>query len=409
MSENGNRKNASSLILVIIAGILVFILGFFIGRIDLENRKSVGLFLNGDVKGSYNGVDIDLLWEIWDKIDDEYIKDDLDGEVLLDGIVKGLVDSLDDPYTAYLNPEETQDYLNSNSGEFEGIGVTLRYTGDYTEIETPIDGFPAQEAGLLHGDVIIEVNGTDVTGKREYEVAQLIKGDAGTEVKIKITREGEDDPIEFSITRKKIDIDSITLDTINDDTVIITINQFTEESVVVFDKQWDDIISQIQAKDPDNIIVDVRNNPGGYVDSAVYVLEDFFPKGTRLMSERDKDGNISNRDSSRDGRLQNENLVVLINEGSASAAEIFSGAIQDHNRGMIIGQKSVGKGVEQRILTLSNGGSLHLVFQEWVLPSGRVIDKDNSITPDIEVDLTEEDFQNRQDPQLDRAKQEVNK
>ena len=184
------QKNSSSIILWVIAIILVFIAGFFIGRIDLTNRQNAGLFLAGDVKNESNGVNVNLLWEVWDKIDDIYIKDDLDGEKMLDGMVRGLVDSLDDPYTAYLNPQETEDYLNSNAGEFEGIGTTLRYTGEYTEIETPIDGYPAQQAGLRSGDIITKVGDKDVNGMREYEVAELIRGEAGTNVKITISRKG---------------------------------------------------------------------------------------------------------------------------------------------------------------------------------------------------------------------------
>ena len=193
---------------------------------------------------------------------------------------------------------------------------------------------------------------------------------------------------------------------INDKTALIEINQFTEDSVLSFNKEWDGVVQQLSQQKTENIIIDLRNNPGGYVDSAIYVLEEFFPENTHVMSERNKQGELRKTYTQRDGKLQGQKVVILMNEGSASASEIFAGAMQENDRAQIIGKKSVGKGVEQRVITLSNGGSLHIVFQEWVLPSGRVINKDNSINPDIEVDLTEEDFQSRKDPQLDRAKAE---
>jgi len=407
MNDNSNRKNLSVVILFIIAGIFLFIIGFFLGRIDLVNRNQAGSVLEGDVKSSYKSVNVNLLWEIWDKIDDVYIEDDIDGQVLLDGMARGLIESLDDPYTQYLNAEETQEYLKANAGEFEGIGTTLRFTGEYTEIETPIDGYPAQQAGLRPGDVIIEVDSEDVVEKQAFETAQMIRGDAGTTVVLKVVRKGSAEPLEFSIVRAKIDIDSVTYELLEGEIAYIEINQFTEENVFAFQAQWDEIVEEALRDDPDKIIIDVRNNPGGYVDGVVHVLAEFFPKGTVVMSERDREGGTKTKKTRRDGQFQVQEVVILVNEGSASSAEIFAGAIQDLDRGEIIGMDTVGKGVEQRIMELSSGGSLHLVFQEWVLPKGRVVNEEDSIHPDIEIDLTEEDFQNRTDPQLDRAVEEL--
>lgn len=409
MNNSNNRKNFASYILLIIVGVLVFLVGFRLGKIDLENQRQqqADYKLTGDIKGTYQNVDVNILWEVWNKLESTYIKNGLDGQSLIDGAVRGLVESLDDPYTSYLTKTETEDYLQANAGEFEGIGTTLRYTGEYTEIETPIEGYPAQAAGLRPGDVIVEVNGEDMKGQTAYEVADVIKGPAGTEVNLKIARDGANGFLDFTISRQKIDLDSITYENIGDGTVRIKISQFTEDSLQAFYDQWDRIVQQVKVSDPEKVIVDVRNNPGGYVDGVIYVLGEFLPKGTLVMSERDKTGNITERKTNRDGEFQEHKLVVLINEGSASASEIFAGAIQDNNRGEVIGMPTVGKGVEQRIVQLSNGGTLHVVFQQWVLPSGRNISREDPIHPDIEVELTTEDYNAREDPQLNRAKKEL--
>lgn len=409
--NTNNKKNYASYILILVVGILVFLVGFRLGKLDLENHKQEqdNYTITGDLKSNQNNVDVNILWEVWNKLEATYLKDDLDGQTLLNGAVRGLVESLDDPYTSYLTKEETEEYLQANAGEFEGIGTTLRFTGEYTEVETPIDGYPAQSAGLRPGDVIIEVNGEDMRNKNAYEVAENIKGEAGTKVALKIAREGENDLLDFNITRQKIDLDSISYEGTKDGIATIKINQFTEDSVQAFYNQWDTVVRQARADDPDKIIIDLRNNPGGYVDGVIYVLGEFFSKDTLVMSEKDRNGNMTEKKTNRNGEFQNQELVVLVNEGSASASEIFAGAIQDNDRGEIIGMPTVGKGVEQRIVQLSNGGTLHVVFQQWILPSGRNISKEDPITPDIKVELSEEDYNSRKDPQMDKAVEVLNK
>jgi len=387
----------------------IFLLGFFVGKLDVSNSNTPNYSLTGELNSEFNGVDVNTLWEVWDELEKNYLEEDLDGQAMLDGAVKGLVNSLGNPYNSYLNDEETANYLESNAGEFEGIGTTLRYTGEYTEIETPIDGYPAQKAGLRPGDKIVEVDGVETKGKEAYETAELIKGTAGTVVNLKVLRLGENDLLEFSIKREKIDVKSISYEDLGNGVYKIKITQFTEESLVEFKNQWDETAAEIYSKNPETVIVDLRNNPGGYVDGVLYILDEFFPSNTLLMSERDRNGNEAQSKAKRNGRFEDVDLIVLVNEGSASASEIFAGAIQDNNRGQIIGMPTVGKGVEQIVINLKNGGSLHVVFREWVLPSGRVISSDEPITPDVEVDLTEEDFLGRKDPQLDKALESISR
>lgn len=409
MSISKRAITTNFLLIFFVVG--VFLGGFFVGRLDEDNKtESEKYEVIGDVKSNYNGVDVNILWEVWSKLEDNYIEENLDGQAMLDGAVKGLVSSLGNKYNSYLTPDENKEYLESNAGSFEGIGTTLRFTGEYTEIETPIEGFPAQKAGLRSGDVIVQVDGQDMKGKNAYESAEVIKGDAGTEVVLKVARSNNfEDLLEFKIIREAIDIDSISYEYLDEDTVKIKITQFTEENLYSFNKQWQTVAEEIYQDDPDSVIIDLRNNPGGYVQGVLYVLDEFFPSGTLLMSERDRDGNTRSEKASRNGRFEEVELVVLVNEGSASAAEIFAGAVQDHDRGLVLGMSTVGKGVEQQVISLSNGGSLHVVFQEWVLPNGRVVTAEDPIIPDIEIDLTEEDFNQRRDPQLEKAIEVIGK
>lgn len=406
MEPKEQNKNFAYSILFIIAGVLVFLVGFLVGRIDIQNEPLGSRILSQNVFGS-ESLDADTLWEVIDNLEEHYIEKDLDSEKFSDGMIKGLVDSLDDPYTSYLTKEETGEYLEQNAGKFEGIGTTLRYTGEYTEIESPIDGYPAAAAGLRPGDVILEVDGQDVVGKRAHVVADLIKGEAGTDVTLKLLRKEEVKPIEVTIIRTKVDLDSITFKELEDGIILIKINQFTEDDLTTFRRQWDETVKEVRDKNPEKIVLDLRNNPGGFVDGVIYVATEFFPKDTLIMAEEDRDDKRTEKRTTRDGRFEDVELVVIVNEGSASAAEIMAGAIQDHKRAKIIGMPTTGKGVEQRILPLRNGGSLHVVFQLWLLPSGRNISKESPIEPDIKVELTTEDFKDKKDPQLDRAMEEL--
>ncbi|KXK26633.1 MAG: Carboxy-terminal processing protease CtpB precursor [candidate division WS6 bacterium OLB20] len=392
---DSQTKAATKVMIGFFLIVIFFLGGFFLGRIDLQQsssqpRNTGGYNLSGDIKDQHQNVDVGLLWEVWDMIDSEYIDKDVDGQQLLYGAARGLVSGLDDRYTAFLSPEETSQYLSSNKGEFEGIGTTLRQEGEFTVVESPIDGSPAQKAGLQPGDLILEVDGTDVQGKTVYEVAASIRGEAGSDVVLALFRPENSERYEVTITREKIDLDNIMLEDLGDGYYKIKIYKFTEESVEAFNSQWDAIVTELKGKNPKGVVVDVRNNPGGYVSSVEYVLGDFLEQGKLIFSEEDRNGNKVEHTVRRQGRLLDVPVTVITNEGSASASEIFAGALQDHDRATIIGTKTVGKGVEQRLITLSDGSTLQLVFQKWLTPSGKNITAEDPIVPDIEVEEYEE-------------------
>jgi carboxyl-terminal processing protease len=384
------NKTVTKVVLTFFLLVIFFLGGFYLGRIDLRpgttGNSANGYTLSGDIKSTKDNVNVNLLWEVWSLIDQGYLKKNLDGQQLLYGAVKGLVNGLKDPYSAFLTPAETTDYQSSNAGEFEGIGTTLKQDGDYVSIESPVDGAPAQKAGLLAGDVILKVDGVSMQKLSVYEVASKIRGKAGTDVKLTIFRPSTNKQLELSITRQKINIDNVTVSKIEDGIYKIKIFKFTEESVEVFNQEWDKAVIEVKANNAKGVVIDLRNNPGGYVNSVEYVLGDLLKNGTLIFSEQDRDGNKVDHKVTRDGRLVNMPIVVLVNQGSASASEIFSGAIQDNGRGAIIGMQTVGKGVEQRLIPLSDGSTLQMVFQRWLTPDGKNISPESPIKPDTSID-----------------------
>lgn len=390
---------------------LVFLLGFFVGKVDFSdgiNFKDEDQYLYGDFSGDKVGVNADILWEAWGQLNQKYLDSSkLDKQKMLYGAVQGVIDSLDDPYTQFLSPQETTDYLKSSGGQFEGIGAFLRFDGEYTVIDSPIDDFPAQKAGVMAGDVILKVDDQDVQGKGSYEVADLIKGEKGSEVKITIFRPRDQKEIEFKIVREVIDIDNIKLVEIKDNKALIKIYRFNETDGTEFTKQWNDVVAEIQSKNINGVVLDLRNNPGGRVDLVKFITEEFLSKGQIIMMEEEKSGERTEHKSTRDGRLKDMKVIVLVNQGSASASEILAGALQDHSKATVIGMETVGKGVEQTVIELSDGSTMHIVFRRWLTPNGKQVKPDDAIKPNVEIDLTTEDFQFGRDPQLEKAWEEL--
>ncbi len=390
-------QNTSKLIKylgVFIIVVTVFMIGVVIGKQDwlFQGQPEIGnqYLVSGDLKSEYNNVDVNILWETWSQLENEYIDTIKDPQKLVYGAAKGLVDSLEDPYSAFLTPSETEEYKKNNAGEYEGIGATLRQEEGFVLIESPIDNSPAQRAGLKPGDLILEVDSNNVEKKSVYEVVALIRGKAGTQVNIKIFRTSDRKEYDFSITRASINIDNISVEKLEDGVVKIKILKFTESDLVTFNALWDESIEKALAYNPKSIIIDLRNNPGGYVSGVEYVLGEFLAKDKLIFMEESKSGVKVEHKVSRDGKFLTIPLVVLVNQGSASASEIFAGAMQDNGRAKIVGMPTVGKGVEQKLISLSDGSMLQVVFQKWLTPSGKHISKDEPIVPDYEIDDAQE-------------------
>lgn len=380
------RKNADlKFVFQVAAAVMLFVFGLAVGS-WMKGERVIRVGNNG-----IENVDDAYLQEIISLIDDNYIEN-LDSDFdFTSGAAKGIVATLNDQYSAYLTAEEFTEYYQSNGSEYEGIGVQLAFQDGYTVAQTVFEGSPAEAATIQEGDVFIKVNGEDVSGEQPAVVASKIRGDSGTSVDLQILRIGSGDEITVTVKRGSIDLDNVTFKDLGGGVIKINISKFTEGATdevsgsVAFQQLWDEVVDEVVELSPEALVIDLRSNPGGFLSAVQHVAEDFLSTGQVIYREKEKNKPEIITKDSREGRLEGLPLVVLVNEGSASAAEIFAGTIQDNNRGEIIGENTFGKGVEQRLIELSDGGAMLLVFRAWLTPNGHQVDADNPILPDIEV------------------------
>jgi carboxyl-terminal processing protease len=393
-------KNASFLLVVILIAV-AFLAGHLTGLRLYSNTYTPPL---GSQVTQFSGSDFSILNEVYSLLQQNYLKNELpDKADLIEGAAKGLVTALGDKYTVYYTKSEWDELQNSNAGRFEGIGVKLLGGKDYAEVETAIAGSPAAAAGIMAQDLILEVDGVSTKGLPLGQVAEKIRGTEGTMVKVKLLRPKTGKELSFELKRTKITIRAIETESAPHNGLHVKLTRFTETEISEFKSLWDGVVAKAQADKASYLVLDLRNNTGGWVNAANYVLEDFFPQGTLVLREVDKDGNEQQIKTTRAGRLQDMKLVVLVNSGSASASEIVAGALQDTGRAKLVGQPTLGKGVEQVIQRTSDGGSLFIVFKKWLTPSGKNLSESNALKPDYDIELTEADISARRDPQLDKA------
>lgn len=343
-------------------------------------------------------VNFDIFWEAWDLLwDDFYGELPAESELPYEAI-RGVLSSTGDPYTAFLDPVQADIARTDMSGSFEGIGATVRLRPDgQFEIVEPLAGYPALAAGVRAGDVIIEVDGTDLAGMNIYEAISLIRGPAGTKVKLLLQREGIDEPFIIEIERARIELAVVEYKMLDNHIAYVRLNDFGQTAT----DKLEEALREVLADDPAGLIFDLRGNPGGYLSVAVEVASQFVGDGP-ILFERFKDGQERPYNAISGGLALDVPLVVLVNGGSASASEIVAGAIQDAERGILIGTTTLGKGSVQAVHTLSDGSQLRVTIARWFTPNGRAI-HEQGLQPDIEVKITEEDLQAERDPQLERA------
>lgn len=380
---------------------VVLLLGIFIGVGAMQVITSLNSYSQNSTSSVENSQYVN---DIYNLIKSKYLGSIPEGKNLDYAKIKGIIDSLDSKYTSFLTPEEAKEYKKSQNPNFEGIGVTLKFDGQNTIVETVLKNYPAEKAGIQIGDTIAKVDDQNVMGEYPADVASKIRGQSGTKVKVEISRENNSNTLSFEITRESIDIDNISYQRLDNGIYKINIYQFVDTSPEALNNSWDKIVNEINSNnDAKGIIIDLRNNPGGYVYSVKHIMEEFFKNGTILFKERQKDSAEQVYQDYRVGKFEDLPLTVIVNEGSASASEIFASAVQDNNRGKIVGEKTVGKGVEQEIEELNDGSLLILVFQQWLTPKDRNITPEDPVTPDFEVNYTQDDFKNLKDPQLEKA------
>ncbi len=337
---------------------------------------------------------------VWNEVHATYLRRSVKDQTLVDGATKGLVEALGDPYSVYLTKSESQDFQAEIEGSFEGVGMEISVKNNVLTIIAPLPGSPAEQAGVKPGDVITAIGDQDASAMSLDQAVQKIRGQAGTQVTITVAR--GDQSLDLTMTRDTIKVDSVQshVETVGDTKLgYIQISQFSSDTAKLFQQAVQNLLGQSVS----GLILDLRNDPGGLLDQAVAVGKKFIPSGP-IVKEVDRNGKITTLDADNTATLTKIPTVVLINGGSASAAEILAGALQDYGQATIIGETSFGKGTVQDFQTLPDGSSLKLTVAEWQTPHGRSI-QDNGITPDIAVKNS--DDPQATDAQLDRAKQEL--
>jgi len=337
-------------------------------------------------------------WEAWNIVHDDFVDQPVDDVLLMQGAIRGMMDALGDDHSSYMDPQTYKDANDGLSGEYEGIGAWVDTTADYLTIISPIPGSPADRAGMKPGDRIIEIDGEDMTGIDAELVRQRVLGPAGSTVILTVAREGESEALDFTIIREKIVIKSAIGEMLENDIGYVQITTFGDKTT----PELRATLEELMAQNPKGLVIDLRNNGGGYLQTSVEVASEFIGEGV-ILYEQYGDGERTTYRALTDGRATEIPLVVLINRGTASASEIVAGAIQDYGRGKLVGVTSFGKGSVQNWVPLSNNqGAVRVTIAKWLTPNERTISGEG-LQPDVEVEFTEEDFEADLDPQLDKG------
>ena len=327
---------------------------------------------------------LDLFSDVLNTLKEEYV-DEVEQSDVIDSAINGMLQSLD-PYSAYMSPESFRNMNDDTKGEFGGLGIEITMEGGLIKIISPIEGTPADKAGVQAGDYIVKINNKQVKGMSLLDAVKLMRGKVGTIIEITIRRVDVDDELKFKITRDIIKIREVTSE-VQENIGYLRVRAFNEQSHDQLLKQ----IQKIKNKKLDGYILDLRNNPGGLLSQAIKITETFLDGG-EIVSTRGRDKNdIKIFNAKKGDKINNKPLIILINKGSASASEIVSGALKDHKRAIILGEKSFGKGSVQSIIPLKNGGGLRLTTAKYYLPSGISI-HEKGVEPDITIKRDNENF-----------------
>ena len=337
-------------------------------------------------------------WEAWQIVHVNYVDQPVDDTKLMEGAITGMVQSLGDPHSEYMDPQVYKDATDELSGSFEGIGAYVDTSGTVLTITKPIPGSPAEKAGLMAGDQIIAVDGVDMTGVNPEEVRTKVIGPAGTTVHLTVHRPGQTTPLQFDIVRAQINIPSVSGKMLDNGMAYVQITDFGENTTA----ELKSTLTTLLAQNPKGLVLDLRDNPGGYLQTAVEVVSQFVDHGP-VVFEQTADGKKKEYDVIPGGLATKIPMVVLINSNSASASEITAGALQDDGRAKLVGVVSYGKGsVQIRVPLSNNEGAVAITIAHWLTPKGTLIDK-KGLTPDIYVPMTASDINAGLDPQLDAA------
>lgn len=398
------RKYVIIFALLVLAGGIGYRLGERGVKLQLTPDKRVVI---NEEPPSTVSVDFSLFWDVWQRLFRFYIdRASLDTQKMVWGAITGMVSSLDDPYTAFLPPKENREFKEDLGGEFDGIGAQLGLKDGRVIVIAPLKGTPAEKAGILAGDYILKVNDEDTAGWTVPQAVTKIRGARGTEVKLEILHEKAQKPVELAIRRDTITVPSVEwwakkpseISEISGVTNVQSLLNRPEKVVYLrlsrfgdrTNDDWNKTISEILTAARTNgtlkgLILDLRNNPGGYLDGSVFIASEFLEKGI-VVSQVNSDGSKEEFSVNRKGKLLTMPLIILVNKGSASASEIVAGALKDYKRAALVGEVTFGKGSVQTPQELSGGAGLHITTGKWLLPQGASISR-VGVKPDIEVEL----------------------
>ncbi len=405
-------KKSMAIYLVVILVLLAFGSGMWLGKKSGKIQVVIEpgqVSENGQKYGQVTGknellpdylkkdVNFNLFWQVWQKIQEEYIDRPVGETKLLYGALSGLVSGLGDPYSVFLEPAPAKEFSDDLKGKFEGIGAEIGLRDNVITIISPLPDSPAEKAGLKAADKIVEIDGKSTEKMSLNEAVNRIRGQKGTLVVLKIFREKDGGFHEFKVTREVIKIVSVKWEMKNE-IAYLKITNFNEDT----DARFKQAVKEILLKNPKGIILDLRNNPGGYLDRAVTIASYWLPMGETVVQEefanKDKKQYLANGEA----QFKGYPAVVLVNQGSASASEIVAGALQDYGAAKLVGEKTFGKGSVQTLEELADGSAVKLTMARWLTPKGRQINV-MGIEPDEKVELSEEDFKSNRDPQLEKA------
>lgn len=416
-----NKKISPKKLLAIIRNfsliVFLLILGGVAGyRLGREGRTLSQFITSNNFQrevSSNSQADLDLFWYVWNLLESKYLDSSkIDKQEMIYGAISGMVSALDDPYTVFLAPDQNKVTQEDLSGEFGGVGIQLGYKDGILAVVSPLDNTPAKDAGVKAGDKILEIkdesNNIDMTTEKLSlpEAVQIIRGKAGTKVFLTLFRDGVDEAFEVGIERGVITVPTVVYENIQKDGKTVSyvqVYRFSES----LEEQWFNWLNSISSmqNDPDfgGVIMDLRNNPGGYLSGAVFLASEFLSSGV-VVEQEYSNGHKEFYNVNRKGKLIDVPLVVLVNEGSASASEILAGALQKHDRAILVGETTFGKGTVQEPQELPGESGLHITVSRWLLPGGMSIDKTG-----VDPDIKEEDKLDDQgkDLILERALQEI--
>jgi len=351
-------------------------------------------------------VSFDIFWDVWKKVNNNYVSQDVasDTEKRVFGAAKGMIDALGDPYSVFFDPEESEAFVTELEGKFTGIGAELTMKDSVLTVVAPIDGMPAEKAGILAGDKILKIYDELTNDMTTDDAVKKIRGERGTEVILTVLHKDAKDTTEIKIIRDEIDIKSVVYEKKDDGIAYLRIKGFMDDTAEELDK----LVSEIIADNSKGLVVDVRSNPGGNLDVAVEIISKFVSRGEVVLWERDKDQQEKPYKAIGGEEFKELPVVVLIDGGSASASEILAGALRDINGSLLIGEKTFGKGSVQSFEKLSGGSSLKMTIAKWLTPNKQSI-HEVGIEPTIKVELSLEDIRSNDDKQLKRAIEELEK